>query len=272
MKRCQFLLTCVILFTACQPAAQPPTPTSTSAPTNTASPMPTPTNTPEPTSTPEPSPTPIVLPDTLDQTFTNVSIIHRESFEYVMPNTAPAEWQTDQQYAIWVTEENELKAHSLPSTVGTVFYYSGQIIGPNTGVFLTFKYNGTAESFTLGFDNVTSGGDLIRGKDFRSVAMEARNQNPIVYGNFGGATAKGTFKGNLTLQEDTWYNIALAFDENQNYIIKIWQPDNPEKQLTYQRVWNDFPDKYYFISWVNSKRSLLIDDFTIFTFGEIIQP
>jgi len=272
MKLYQFLLIIVILLTACQPAVQPPT--STPLPSSTPSPAPTSTNTPEPTPTftPEPSPTPIVLPDTLHQTFTDVSIIHRESFEYVMPNAAPAEWQTDQQYAIWVTEENQLKAHSLPSTVGTVFYYSGEIIGPNMGVFLSFKYNGTAESFTLGFDNVTSGGDRIQGADFRSVAMEARNQNPIVYGNFGGATAKGTFKGNLTLQEDTWYNIALAFDESQNYIVKIWQPDNPEKQITYQRIWEDFPDKYYFISWVNSKRSLLIDDFTIFTFGEIIQP
>jgi hypothetical protein len=271
MKLYQLLLIIVILLTACQPAAQPPTPTSTSLPTSTSSPPPTSTNTPEPTSTPEPSPTPIVLPDTLHQTFSGVSVIHRDSFEFVIQNAVPAGWQTDQQYAIWVTEENQLKAHPLPSSFGTVFYYSDKIIDSNMGVYLAFKFMGTTENFTLGFDNVNSNGERIQGADFRSVAMEVRNQNPIVYGNFGGATAKGSFKGTLTLQEDTWYNVTLAFDENQNYIVKIWQPDNPEKQLTYQRTWEDFPDKYYFISWINSKRSLLIDDFTVFTFEEIIQ-
>jgi hypothetical protein len=101
--------------------------------------------------------------------------------------------------------------------------------------------------------------------------MEVRNQNPIVYGNFGGARAKGSLKGNLRLQEDTWYNIVLAFDGNQDYLIKIWQPDDPEKQLTYLRNWKDFPDKYYFISWITAKRRLLMDDFTVFKFEEIVQ-
>jgi hypothetical protein len=261
------------LLSGCAPA-----PASIPAPTvipPTITPLPTdtpiPTNTPEPTSTAEPSPTPIVLPGVINETFSGVSITHRETFQYVIQNAVPQGWQTDQQYAIWVTEGNQLKAQPLPSSVGTVFFYSGEIITPRKGVFLTFKYSGSQESFTLGFDNVTANGERIHGTDFRSVAMEARTQNPIVYGNFGGATAKGAFKGNLRLQQNTWYNIVLAFDKNQDYIIKIWQPDDPKKQLTYVRNWKDFPDKYYFISWVNSKRSLLIDDFTIFEFDEIIQ-
>lgn len=271
MKHCLILVIIATLLTACQPAALPSTPTAVPLPTNTSSPVPTSTDTPEPTSTPEPSPTPVVLPAIINETFSGVSITHRESFQYVIQNTAPQNWQTEQQYAIWVTEENQLKAQPLPSSVGTVFFYSGETITPKKGVFLAFKYIGSQENFTLGFDNVAANGERIRGADFRSVAMELRNQTPIVYGNFGGATAKGAFKGNLRLQEDTWYDIALAFDENQNYIIKIWQPDDPEKQLTYVRNWKDFPEKYYFISWINSKRSLVIDDFTIFQFDKIIQ-
>ena len=263
-----------VLFSGCSPASIS-TPTMTPP---TLTPLPTatlvPTNTPEPTFTPEPSPTPVLLPDVLDQTFSGVSVIYHDSFQYVIQGMTPRGWQTDQQDAIWITEENQLKVQPLPSSVGTVFYYSGEAMTPNKGVYFTFKYNGTSENFTLGFDNVAANGERIPGPfgpHFRSVAMEVRNQDLIVYRNDGGASSKGLFEGNLRLLEDTWYDIALAFDENHNFIIKIWQPDNPEKQLTYLRQWEDFPDRYYFISWINSKRSLLLDDFSVFNFDQIVQ-
>jgi len=191
-----------VLLSGCAPASTPaPTmipPTLTPVPTET----PVPTNTPEPTVTPEPSPTPVLLPDVLHQTFSGVSVIYHDSFQYVIQGMAPEGWQTDQQAAIWVTEENQLKAQPLPSSVGTVFYYSGEIITPNQGVYFTFKYHGTSENFTLGFDNVAANGERILGPfgpDFRSVAMEVRSQDLIVYRNDGGATSKGLFEGNLRL-------------------------------------------------------------------------
>jgi hypothetical protein len=260
-----------VLLSGCTPVSTPaPTmipPTFTPLPIDTL----VPTNTPEPTFTPEPSPTPVLLPDVLHQTFLGVSVTYHDSFQYVIHGMTPQGWQTDQQNAIWITEENQLKAQPLPSSVGTVFYYSGETIIPNTGVYFTFKYSGTSENFTLGFDNVDANGERILGPDFRSVAMEVSNQNLIVYRNDNRATSKGLFEGNLRLLEDTWYDIALAFDENHNFIIKIWQPESPEKQLTYLRNWQDFPDRYYFISWINSKRSLLIDDYTVFNFDKIVQ-
>jgi len=201
-----------------------------------------------------------------------VSVIQRESFEFVIQNAAPQGWQSDEQYAIWVTKENQLKAQPSGNGPGggTVFYFSGEKIIPNTGVYLTFQYTGTAESFTLGFDNVNPNGERILGDNFRSVAMEMRGSNLQAYGNQNRNQINGVFRGNLILQPDTWYNVALALDKDHNFIIKLWDPNDTQKQLTYFRNWPDFPTAYYFISWISAKRSLLIDDFTLFKFDEII--
>jgi hypothetical protein len=263
----------VILLVSCQASPPPQPPTATSVPTNTALPVPTSTDTPEPTSTPEPSPTPIVLPDTLNQTFSGVSVINRESFEYVLPNTKPLGWGTDENFAIWVTKENQLMAKPTDNGnwSGTVFYFSGEKITPNKGVYFAFKYTGAAESFTLGFDNVNPNGERITGDNFHSVAMEIRDRQLLVYGTQKRNQVKGAFKGDLKLEEDTWYEIALAYNKNHDFVIKIWDPNDPQKQLTYLRNWQDFPSSYYFISWISAKRSLLIDNFTVFKFNEIIQ-
>jgi len=276
MKLYRILLVVGLLLTSCQTATQPsiaiPTSLPTSNPTSTSSPIPTATNTLEPTSTPEPSPTPIVLPDIINQTFSGVSITYHDSFEYIMQNLAPQGWQTDQQYGIWVTKENQLEAQPLLSSIGEVFYYSNEIITPNKGVFFKFKYTGTVQDFTLGFDNVLSNGERVTGADFHSVAVDIKGGSVLVHGIQRKSQISGSLKGTLKqLHEDTWYNIALAFDKNNNYIIKIWEPDNSENQITHLRNWKDFPNQYYFISWVSSKRTLLIDDFTVFTFDEITQ-
>jgi len=268
----------VLFLTSCQAMQPTPTPTQAPVPTSTFMPLPPSTNTPEPTLTPEPtftpepSPTTIVLPNMFHQTFSNVTIVYRDGFEYVIGGLAPQGWETDERNAIWVTTENQLKAQPADTGYdwsGTVFYFSKEIIVPNSGVYFTFKYIGLLQIFTLGFDAVTKKGERIKGNDFYSVAMQMDDNFPsahIIQGTFLGT---GYFKGNLRLQEDTWYDIALGFDDKENYIIKIWNPDYPEKQLTYVRNWKDFPTNYHFISWLGAKRSLLIDDFTVFKFDSI---
>ena len=92
-----------VLVSGCSPAVTPAPPSPTVIPP-TMTPLPTdtpvPTNTPEPTFTPEPSPTPILLPDVLNQTFSGASVIHHDSFQYVIQGMIPQGWQTDQQGAI----------------------------------------------------------------------------------------------------------------------------------------------------------------------------
>lgn len=262
----RFLVTvcasCSLILSACQ--------TATPIPSTSAATLVPPTETPIPTNTPEPSPTPIILPDILKQTFSEVGIEYSDTFEYVLDNVLPKGWSTDEKYAGWITKDSQFK---LAPKGGTVFYFSQESITPNKGVSFSFKYTGTQESFTLGFDAIKNNGERIPfGEEtFYSVAMELRNKTPYAYGNKKLSSSNGVFDGNMNLLEDVWYDIALGYDKDDNYIIRIQQSDDPSKQLTYSDIWKDFPEKYYFISWVSSKRILLIDNFNIFSFESILQ-
>jgi hypothetical protein len=293
MNRKMILLTLILacLLFGCSPSeadiqaaivlteAAKPTSTFTPEPTNTPEPSPTPeptlTNTSEPSPTPEPSLTPIVLPDVLGQTFSGITIIYRDDFDFIMEGLAPEGWETTEKYSLKETENNELKINGIEEP-GLVFYYPEEVINPGKGVYFKFKYVGTQGTFTLGFDNIQKNGErFANGEDgFHSVAMQMAGPGGqvlsahIMQNKFQG---DGYFKGNLKLQEDAWYQIALGFDEKGDYIIKIWDPDAPLSPLTYIRNWADFPTAYYFISWVSTTRTLWMDDFTIFKFDSIIQ-
>lgn len=209
----------------------------------------------------------------IPQLFSDVSIIDHDSFEFVMKGTAPQGWGSDEKYAIWVTEEGQLKANPMDKGTwsGTVFYYTGEKILPNRGVTFLFKYTGVTESFSLGFDNINPNGEFIRGDNFHSISFNMLDRDIKLYGIQKRNQIPGSFKGNLKVQEDVWYNIVLAQDKDHNFIIRLWDPNAPEKELTYFRNWQDFPTTYYFISFISSKRTLLIDDFTVFEFSELIQ-
>src|SRR5688500_17506651 len=256
------------LVTACQTTPVEPSaiPSQTPISTNVL------TLSPPATRTVEPSATPISLPDPLKQTFSDISAISIDTFEYVLDNVTPPGWVSDEKYAATVNRDNQLKIH--PGGGGTVFYFSGERITQGKGVYFTFKYTGTAETFTLGFDAINTNGQRIPFEEegFYSVAMQLNSGNkaPYAYGNNKHSSSNGPFEGNINLVEDTWYNIALAYDKKENDIIKIWQPEDPQKQITYLHNWADFPTKYYFISWISSKRTLFIDDFTVFKFKDII--
>jgi hypothetical protein len=288
MNRKLFILTCLLatLLAGCGPSeadiqaaiaqteAAKPTNTLTPEPTNTPEPSPTPepthTNTPEPSPTPEPTPTPIVLPDVVEQTFDGVTVIYRDSFDVIMEGLAPEGWETTEKYSLKETKNSELKINGIEG-YGLVFYYPKEVINPGEGVYFKFKYVGTQGTFTLGFDNVGKTGERITGDGFHSVAMQMDGSTlsaHIIQNKFQG---DGYFKGNLRLQEDAWYQIALGYDEKGDYIIKIWDPDAPQSPLVYVRNWADFPAAYYFISWVSTARTLWMDDFTIFKFESIIQ-
>ena len=190
----------------------------------------------------------------------------------MMDGQAPEGWETTEKNSLKLTNDNELKIKSV-EIPGMVFYYPKEVINPGEGVYFKFRYVGTQAALTLGFDNIRANGELVpNGEDgFRSVAMVMDGQNlyaHIVQNKFQG---DGYFVGNITLQEDTWYHIALAYDEKGDYIIKIWDPETTKSPLIYMRNWVDFPDAYYFISWISNHRTLWMDDFTIFSFEDILQ-
>ena len=192
-----------------------------------------------------------------------------------MDGMPPLGWECDEEYTAWVTEENnfKIKPKDNGDWSGTVFYFSMDKITPNKGVYFTFKYTGNKESFTLGFDSLNKYGERIAIGEggFHSVAMQMMDDVASAHILRDAWQGSNFFAGNLKLREDTWYEIALGFDNNNNYIIKIWQPETPTQQLTYFKKWEDFPHEYYFISWVSAKRSISIDDFTVFTFENFAQ-
>jgi hypothetical protein len=265
------LVICSWILSACQPAPIPPTATAVIVPaTNT----PVPTNTPEPTSTSEPSPTPVTYPDVLDQTFSNVQVIYKDDFKYEIQGKTPNGWVSANDNAVLrETKDDNFRIFPRPNSIGDVFYYKEEAINPGEGVFFTFQYTGTKNIFTWGIDNIDAQGNFFKFKTdgYYSFAMQMMGQYLSAHVIEGAYLKDDDFTGDLKLIEGNWYNFTLAFDENSNYIIKIWEPNSPQNQLVYTRNWPNSPTAYYFISWIGAERSLWMDDFTIFSFDEIIQ-
>jgi hypothetical protein len=61
----------------------------------------------------------------------------------------------------------------------------------------------------------------------------------------------------------------LGFAEGKQFIIKIWDPENPENVLVYQDRVDDMRNSNIFIMWVDRNDTLHIDDFTIIKFSEL---
>ena len=209
----------ILFLVSCQAAQPAPTAIPTLAPTNTSVPLPTSTNTPEPTFTPEPSPTPILLPDVIHQTFSGVSIAYRESFDFTVNSSLPDGWKCDDKSAAAVTTDGqlEIKPKDTGDWSAAVLYFSKERMTPNKAAYFTFMYTGDQEGFTLGFDAIREDGQLIKSdqKGFYSVALQLINGEGlsahIIQDTFKG---DGYFKGDLKLQENTWYDIVLGFQRS----------------------------------------------------------
>jgi hypothetical protein len=191
-------------------------------------------------------------------------------------SSLPDGWKCDDKSAAAVTTggQLEIKPKDTGDWSAAVLYFSKEKMTPNKAAYFTFMYTGDQEGFTLGFDAIREDGQLIKSdqKGFYSVALQLIDGEGlsahIIQDTFKG---DGYFKGDLKLQENTWYDIVLGFDDQENYIIRIWDPNDLGAQLTYTRNWKDFPKEYYFISWISAKRSLALDNFTILKFDSILK-
>lgn len=271
------LVLCSVILSACQASQVPPTTiattvvsTNTPLPTN----LPEPTLTLEPTPTFEPTKTPISYPDFLNKNFSNVNILSKDSFQYRIQGISPNGWVSpDENAVLRVVKENNFKIIPRANSIGGIFYYKEKAISPGEGVYFTFQYTGTKNIFTWGLDNINSQGEFFKFKTdgYYSFAMQMYNRNLSAHVIEGPYLKDDDFKGNLKLIEGTWYDYTVALDKNHNYIIKIWEPNSPDNQLVYTRFWENSPTSYYFISWIGAERDLWMDDFTVFSFDNIIQ-
>jgi hypothetical protein len=259
----------VILLSACGPSdsqiATAVAQTESAKPTNTATPAPTPTHTPEPTRTPTPTiePTPtIAFADVILGTYSNIEVVFRDTFEQTLSGFSPSGWQADGKRPY---VRNNAKIEIAGSTVA---YFEKETLTLNEAVILRFQF-APKSNFTMGIDGVRQGQRIPASQPgFRSITMEFRN-SPLAYYNTDQNRYFSRFEGNLKLAPDVWYMYTLGFAGGKNFIIKIWDPENPSMMLTHKRQAEDMTNVNIFIMWLDEGARVYIDEFTIIKFSEL---
>ena len=273
-KPTKFVSVFFLLMVLASGCASAPIPVPTPMPsTSTPSPLP-PTFTPEPTATPIPSPTPITYPSVLDETFSNVQILYKDDFDFTIQGMSPSGWVTAEDNAVLrIAKDSNVRIIPRAGAFGDSFYFEEMPITPGMGLVFTFQYTGTKNVFTWGIDNINAQGKFFEFKTdgYYSFAMQMFDKNLSAHVIEGPYLKDDPFDGTLKLLEGVWYDYMMAFDNDNNYLINIWEPHSPENQLIYVRHWENSPTAYYFISWVGAERELWMDDFTVFSFDEFLE-
>ena len=261
-----------LFLSACGTPAGPIPPTATetasAVPTSTLTPEPTATETPPPsetlTPTIEPTPT-LALSDVVQQTYADIKVIYRQDFgdNLNLASFSPNGWQADGE-KLFTTSEAALEINGGNS----VAFYEEETITPKEAVVLRFKF-APQSSFSIGIDGARHGKRIPAFQPgFRSVTMDFRN-SPLVFFNSDLNHYYTRFEGDLKPQPDIWYMYTLGFAQGKEFVIKVWDPENPEKILTYRKQVSEMPNENLFIMWVNQNDKLYIDDFTIITFSAL---
>jgi hypothetical protein len=258
------LVTLLFLLSACSPSdAQIATAiarTEIAKPTGTFTPEPTPTLTP----TIEPTPT-LVLSDVVKQTYADIEVIDRQDFgdNSNLSSFSPAGWNADGK-KLYTTSSYSLKIDGQNS----VAFYEKETISVNKAVIVRFKFT-PQSSFTIGIDGIRQGKRIPASQPgFRSVTTEFRN-SPLAFFNSEQNRYYTRFDGDLKLVPDVWYMYTLGFGQGKQFVIKIWDPENPEKVLVHRKQVDDMTNVNIFIMWVDQNDILYIDDFTIIKFSEL---
>jgi len=279
MKHKLFTTICHVIFlllllSACSPSdadiATAIAQTETAKPTTTSTftPEPPSTQTPEPTQTLTPTfePTPtLALPDVVQQTYADIEVILRQDFgdNSNLSSFSPTGWIADGE-RLYTTSDYALEINGRNS----VAFYDNKTISANEAVILRFRF-APHTTFSIGIDGAALGQRIPAFQPgFRSITMEFRN-SPLAYFNSERNSHPSRFEGDLKLLPEVWYMYTIGFAEGKQFIIKVWDPENPEKVLVYQDQVNDMRNVNIFIMWVDRNDTLHIDDFTIIKFSEL---
>ena len=261
-----------LFLSACSAPAAPIPPTATGTtppePTKTLTPEPTATATPPPTetltATIEPTPT-LALSDVVQQTYLDIQVIYKQDFgdNLNLAPFSPVGWQADGE-KLFTTSDAALEINGR----NTVAFYADETITLKEAVVLRFKFT-PQSSFSIGIDGASRGKRIPAFQPgFRSVTMDFRN-SPLVFFNSDLNHYYTRFEGDLKPQPDIWYMYTLGFAQGKEVVIKVWDPENPEKILSYRKQVAEMPNANLFIMWVNQNDKLFIDDFTIITFSAL---
>jgi hypothetical protein len=262
----------ILVLSACSPSdAQIATAiaqTETAKPTSTFTTEPTSTQTPEPTQTLTPTTEPtqtLALPDVVQQTYADIEVILRQDFGDNLNLSAfsPTGWNADGE-KLFTTSDAALEINARNS----VAFYQAELITMNEAVTLRFRFAPQA-TFSIGIDGAALGARIPAFQPgFRSVTMEFRNRPRVLF-NSERNSYPARVEGDLQLLPEVWYMYTLGFAQGKQFIIKVWDPENPENVLVYQDQVDDMRNTNIFIIWVDQNDTLHIDDFTIIKFSEL---
>ena len=247
----------------------------------TAKPQPTatpqPTDAPQPASPQESAPASTGIPVGLEKIYSGISPVLSDNFEYKADRTSPVNWtDEDDQNALQITKNNilQIQTTSGSNAYGTVFYYNKQVIQPNSGIYVNFRYSGTAGDFTLGMDVVGSDGKLIpngKNNNYATFAMVMHGITAYPHSIFNGVEKQDNFQGALNFTQNNWYAFTVARDDKDTYLVKIWSLDDPGKSISYEHTFNSSPDTYRFISWTPRGQVIQLKNFVMFNFDSFLQ-
>ena len=262
----------ILLLSACSPSeaqiAAAIAQTETAKPTSTFTPEPTSTQTPEPTQTLTPTlePTPtLALPDVVQQTYADIEVSLQQDFgdNVDLGAFSPVGWNADVE-RLFTTSDAALEINGRK----TVAFYQDELISLNEAVVLRFRFAPQA-TFSIGIDGAALGARIpALQPGFRSITMEFRDRPRVLF-NSERNSYPTNLEGDLQLLPEVWYMYTLGFAEGKQFIIKVWDPENPENLLVYQDQVDDMRNENIFIMWVDRNDTLHIDDFTIIKFSEL---
>ena len=262
------------LLSACSPSeaqiAAAIAQTETAKPTNTFTPEPEPTSTqtPEPTQTLTPTlePTPtLALPDVVQQTYTDIEVILQQDFgdNVDLGAFSPVGWNADGE-RLFTTSDAALEINGR----NIVAFYQDELISLNEAVVLRFRFAPQA-TFSIGIDGAALGARIPAFQPgFRSITMGFRNRPRVLF-NSERNSYPAHVEGDLQLLPEVWYMYTLGFAEGKQFVVKVWDPENPENVLVYRDQVDDMRNENIFITWVDRNDTLHIDDFTIIKFSKL---
>ena len=242
----------------------------------------TPTLTPEPTATFTPSPTfttsptftqtPTLSLDVIFDTYSDAAILSRDPFDGYLSEMIPEGWFGDR--LIRMGTDPFLRLTGMDSPV-----VNNLEISSNKAVVFRFKF-APQSVFSMGLDGDQAGRLLYPGEPgYSSLGLNYR-EYPLVVHSLCDENSQctnhsyflpGYLLGKLDLLPDTWYMYTQGFAPGKQFIIKIWDPQDPSRMLTFQQPFDTMADKNNIVIRLDNYAILAIDDFAIIQFTDLLE-
>ncbi len=211
--------------------------------------------TPHPTPQPLSLPPPLALPSAVSDLVVGAKVSYIDGFDNLCPFAVwTSRWKTER---VW---NGVLEITGEAPWQASVSRYRD--LSPGQAVLLRFQFTRGSE-FEISFENAAWNTDLYRrlGINLRDDAAQA-----VLWQ--GAADMRGeNLKGDLYPKPDTWYQLLLALDQQNEFSVQMWEPGDPSHPLLYRAGLGDLPAPLYWTFSIGAdKGRVSIDDYAELSF------